>query len=290
MRHFLLSLIIFLLSFGVHLSICGEGRAVDRTRAPSDAKWVRLFDGKTLNGWYTFLQRQKKNEDPAKVFQVEDGVIHVYKDQTDGSEITFGYLASDLEYAYYHLRLEYKWGTKRFRPRANQRRDAGLLYHVLAPDSVWPGSIECQIQENDVGDCFTVRGTQVSTSVEIATVETPSGTKQLPRYKPEADGGKHQTIGGPSIARIVKSSTHEHDGWNTVEVNVRGSDGTAHVVNGDTVFQAKDLRRLNNDNKSWVPLAHGRIALQAEFAEVYYRNVEIQPIPDGPLHPEAPSN
>ncbi|MEX0613788.1 MAG: DUF1080 domain-containing protein [Pirellulales bacterium] len=277
--------IALLLSSGTSLCGFAEQAADDRVKTSTDAGWIRLFDGKSLDGWYTYLQKHKKNEDPAKVFQVHDGVIHVYKDQADGGDVPVGYLASDSEYAYCHLRLEYKWGNKKFPPRAQQRRDAGLLYHVVGADMVWPRCIECQIQENDTGDCFTVRGTQVATSVEIVNVETPSGPKELPRYKPEADDGVRKTVGDGQIARIVKSSTHERDGWNKVEAIVRGSDGTVHIVNGHLVFEATDLRQLGRGNKSWEPLTHGRIALQAEYAEVFYRNIEIRLIPEGPLYP-----
>jgi Domain of Unknown Function (DUF1080) len=276
------------LLFSVGASHCGfaEQPSIERANTSSDKGWIPLFDGKSLNGFYPCLDKQKKNEDPAKIFQALDGVIHVYKDQTAGVAVPYGYLATESEYAYYHLRLEYKWGNKKFRPRAEQRRDAGVLYHMLPPDVVWPRCIECQIQEKDVGDCFTVRGTQVVASVETVNIETPSGPKMLPRYKPDAEGGSPRKIGEGSIARIVKSSTHEHEGWNTVEVIVRGSNGIVHIVNGHTVFQAKDLRQLSAD-KNWEPLAHGRIALQAEFAEVFYRNIEIRPIPEGPLYPTA---
>ena len=285
MRRFHAFTIALLSSFGT--SLCGFAELTTDKRAESsrDAGWIQLFDGKSLDGWYTYLQKHKKNEDPAKVFQVHDGVIHVYKDQAEDVDVPGGYLATNSDYAYYHLRLEYKWGENKFRPRAEVRRDAGLLYHVVGSDTVWPRCIECQIQEADVGDCFTVRGTQVATSVEIVSVETPAGPKKLPRYKPEADGGARQTIGGPSIARIVKSSTRERAGWNTVEVIVRGSAGTVHIVKGHTVFEAKDLQQLGPDEKNWETLPQGRIALQAEFAEVFYRNIEIRPIPEGPLSP-----
>jgi hypothetical protein len=265
-------------------SSCGFAEQVsgERARTSTDAGWIRLFDGKTLDGWYTTLQKHKKNEDPAKVFQVHDGAIHVYKDQANGGDAPVGYLATDSEFESYHLRLEYKWGDKKFRPRSEQRRDAGVLYHVLGPSVVWPRCIECQIQEKDVGDCFTVRGTQVVASVETVRIETPSGPKMLPRYKPDAQGGSPQKIGEGSIARIVKSRTHEHDGWNAIEVIVRGSESTVHIVNGHTVFQAKDLRQLASDNRTWEPLTRGRIALQAEYAEVFYRNIEILPIPESP--------
>jgi hypothetical protein len=262
-------------------------RVSNPTPAAADERWIQLFNGKDLKGWSTFLQKQNKNEDPSKVFQVQNGAIHVYGNRSAGTVVPAGYLASDAEFANYHLRLEYKWGAKKFAPRDKQRRDAGLLYHVTAPDVIWPRCIECQIQENDTGDCFTVRGTQLSASIEMENIETPGGFKLLPRYKPEDRGGKQQTVGEGGIARIVKSSIHERDGWNMVELIIRGCDDTVHIVNGHTVFNGSDLRQLNAKNKSWEPLTHGRIALQAEFAEVFYRNVEIRPIPDHPLYHDA---
>jgi hypothetical protein len=262
---------------------------------PNVAGWIRLFDGKSLDGWHIQLPNKKKNVDPEKYFQVEDGVIHVYNDQPEGIAVTNGFIASEKEYSYYHLRLEFKWGTKRFKPRVNARRDAGLLYHVVTPELVWPRSVECQIQEGDVGDCFTVRGTRLETSVEMASINTPSGVKSLPRYKRESEGGEVRVMGDAGISRIVKSSTPEHDGWNTVEVIVRGKESSEHIVNGKTVFRATNLQRLekplatpqpkpgNRIDEKWISLSAGRIALQCEYAEVFYRNIEIRAIPDGPL-------
>ena len=197
MRRLHAFVIALLLSFGTSLCGFAEPASDERAKTSTDAGWIRLFDGKSLHGWYTYLERQKKNEDPANVFQVHDGVIHVYKDQAEGGDVAIGYLATDSEYAYYHLRLEYKWGDKKFPPRAQQRRDAGLLYHAVGSDTVWPRCIECQIQENDVGDCFTVRGTQVVTSLEAG-----SGRNKTFHYKPEPDGGVPQTVGDIYNARI----------------------------------------------------------------------------------------
>src|SRR5215210_1700213 len=129
-----------------------------QTAEKRDHGWIRLFDGKSLRGWYTKIQNQKVNDDPAKFFQVHDGVIHVYKDQAAGTMVPSGYIATDGVYAEYHLRMEFKWGTKKFQPRMKAVRDAGLLYHVTRPDTVWPRCVECQIQEGDVGDCFLVGG------------------------------------------------------------------------------------------------------------------------------------
>jgi hypothetical protein len=251
----------------------------------ADAGWRPLFDGKSFAGWYTQINKQPKGADPEKYFQVEDGAIHVYKDQAAGVEVPNGYLATEKEYANFRLRMEYKWGEKKFKPRMKAKRDAGLLYHVRRPDSVWPRCVECQIQEGDVGDCFTVRGVQVESTVEVVPIETPGGVKKLPRYK---TGGEVRRLGDSGIVRIVKSSTHEHEGWNKIELVVRGSKESEHIVNGETVFRAKDLKQLGAeplskplkkgevDPRMWEPLAKGRVALQCEYAEVWYRGIEIQ--------------
>lgn len=293
------ALVALLLFVSNPLLALGNGVAEAQTAEPSDQGWTRLFDGKSLHGWYTKIQNQKTNEDPEKYFQVDDGAIHVYKDQAAGTPVPNGYLATDGVYANFHLRMEYKWGEKKFKPRMNAVRDAGLLYHVTRPDSVWPRCVECQIQEGDVGDCFTVRGVRLTTSVEVVPIQTPGGVKKLPRYKAEADGGVSQKLGDSGIVRVVKSSTHEHEGWNSVELIVRGSQGSEHIVNGETVFRAKELMQLGKqplstplkkgeaDKREWEPLAQGRIALQCEYAEVFYRKIEIRAIAGGAL--EAPA-
>ena len=47
-----------------------------------------LFNGKNLSGWYVFLEKRQKNEDPEQVFIVKDGILHV-----SGKE--FGYLCTE---------------------------------------------------------------------------------------------------------------------------------------------------------------------------------------------------
>lgn len=278
--------------FAVVLFLCAASaviRANDARDAKTASEWMPLFDGKSFAGWYTQINKLPKGADPERYFQVEDGAIHVYKDQPAGIEVPNGYLATEKEYSNFRLRMEFKWGEKKFKPRMMAKRDAGLLYHVRRPDSVWPRCVECQIQEGDVGDCFTVRGVQVESSVEVAPIETPGGVKKLPRYK--AEGGEVRRLGDSGIVRIVKSSTHEHAGWNTIEIVVHGSQGAQHIVNGETVFRAKDFKQLGEeplskplkkgeiDPRNWEPLAKGRIALQCEYAEVWYRGIEIQELP-----------
>jgi hypothetical protein len=240
--------------------------------------WRPLFNGKDLSGWHVILTPDKKGIDPERVFQVHEGVIHVYRDVPQGAKVPIGYLASDDSYSWYHLRLEFRWIGKRFGHRITMPRDAGVLYHAGAEKKVWPRSIECQIQEGDVGDCFTVNGTQVQTTVDPEVLKTG-----LRRYLPAEDGGVDGVWGGPSVSRIVKSATHEVDGWNTVEVIVRGDEEAIHRINGHEVFRARNLQHLDADELSWVPLKFGHLLLQAEYAEVQYRNLQIKPIEGGPL-------
>jgi hypothetical protein len=57
-----------------------------------------------------------------------------------------------------------------------------------------------------------------------------------------------------------------------MEIVARG-DTVEHVVNGTAVFRATHLRQPDG-----TPLTKGRIQLQSEGAEVFYRNIEIQPL------------
>ena len=198
---------------------------------------VSLFNGKDLDGWYTFVVHRDKAADPYAdpegVFQVEDGVIHV-----SGEE--FGGLTTKKEFEDYRLRLEVKWGKKKWPPRdeAETPRDSGILMHCVGPDQVWMKSIECQIQEHDCGDFWPVGG---------ATIDV---------------GGKTETV------RAVKMADAERPfgEWNVVEVICDG-EAITNVVNGVVV---------NRGTRA--SLTRGKIVLQSEGAEVFYRNITIAPL------------
>ncbi|MBK5271763.1 MAG: DUF1080 domain-containing protein [Bacteroidia bacterium] len=154
----------------------------------------------------------------------------------------FGYISTEKSYGNFHLTLEFKWGVSKYPPRLNDKRDAGILYHAIMydGDKVWPRSIECQIQEGDCGDIWLID----SASVIHADTVTPK--KDYHRVIKSKDGEK---------------PTGE---WNKVEVIVK--DGTiTYLVNGVLVNEAKKLN-----------LPAGRILLQSEGAEIYYRNVKLQ--------------
>jgi len=226
--------------------------------------WKPLFNGKNLDGWKVVLSNAAAGEDPEKIFQVADGMVHVYRDIPAGKKMPFGVILSDQAYSNYRFRFDFKWGEKKFAPRTNAVRDAGLLFHVVGPEKVWPMSVECQVQEHDVGDNYLVY-TGGDVPVDAA------GKK----FQDAADGGNWKAFYSKGkITRVVKSRTPEHDGWNTVEVIVRG-DSAIYLVNGEINNYIVNLRAPIGPDGEVVPLTSGKLALQCEWAELFYRNIEL---------------
>jgi len=195
-----------------------------------------LFNGKDLHGWYSFLPSKGKNNDPEKVFAVERGMLHI-----SGKE--FGYICTEKAYRNFHLLVEFKWGEKKYPPRDadTTKRDNGILYFVPqeAKDKVWPKGVECQIQEGDVGDFWMV---------DSATIIV-DGVRTVPK----------------DYCRSAKKRDAElpHGEWNKVEVISKDGKLT-HIVNGVVVNEG-----LSTD------LTEGKIIIQSEGAEIYYRRIEI---------------
>jgi hypothetical protein len=259
--------------------VTGCAATVDESKHMAvNLEWTPLFNGKDLTGWYTYLKGLGKNNDPQKVFQVRDGTIHIYKDAAEGADMPFGYVCTEKEYGDCRIRLEYKWGTKRFGTRATKRRDSGFLYHVFGEDGpggkVWPASVECQIQENDVGDVYAIN-TIASTTADPKTIP---GEKSQPTFMEKSAGGVPFTTRGTGNDRLVRSVMLEKDGWNTIEAELRG-DSAVHIING-TVNMRIDhiLGPASAPASDRKPLTRGRVLLQAEGAEVMYRNIEIHPV------------
>ncbi len=239
---------------------------------PTGERWVPLFNGRNLDGWYTFLQKHGKNRDPDRVVTIEDGVIHLYKDATEASNVVMGYIGTDREFGRYHLRLQYKWGAKKFEPRYKLKRDAGLYYHILGPDAVWPRALQYQIEQTNVGDLITLYGMTVDTWIDPKT-----HAETMPTFLDPKQGGQERVMGSRGIVyQKHLAGTFEIDGWNTVEVIARG-DTVVHILNGQVVNRAQNVRLVDPERPdSSRPISRGRIALEIEAAEIFYRNIELK--------------
>jgi hypothetical protein len=247
--------------------------------ADTSKGWTPLFNGKNLNGWSVHYASKTPADapPPASIFAIEKGVIHAYPTQPAGSAQPNAYLETDAEYKDYVISLEYQWGEKKFPPRLELVRDAGLIYHVHRERPAdWPAGAEAQIQEGDVGDSWAV-SSQISSFVDPRTG----------RYALPENGGVPVTVGHDGkFERTRHNKVNEYPGWNTLEVIVRG-DRATHVVNGVTNMRVYDLKSWDAPSNSWVKVDKGRIALQAESAEIYYRNIRIRPLtPADDMPPE----
>lgn len=239
--------------------------------------WQALFNGKDLKNWDIVIGQRgptRVNEDPDKLFQVHDGMVHTYRDTEDGSKVQYGYFLTKKKYSHYHMRFEFKWGEKKFHPRYKARRDAGVLYHVVGGKKVWPRSLELQVEEKGMGDFLTVHGAQAKTTVDPESIDKPK--KGHARFRLPDEGGVPFVSGGPGVYWVYRYPEAVKEGWNTFELIVRGSESAEHRVNGVVVNRVTDLRQLDKDKKTWIPLEAGKILFQAEAAEAFYRNIEIK--------------
>jgi hypothetical protein len=236
-----------------------------------------LFNGKNLDGWYSFLRTNGKNNDVHHVFQVEEGMIHVLgTDELLSYQDALGYLATNDEYSDVRIHLEYKWGSKRFPQDSQGKRNSGLLYLFHGTDKVYPQSLECQIEESDVGDLLLTDRVSVMTWVADLGSSMYSDDSGSPGFQ--------RLFGGPHIlnSRVIKSGDFEdRAGWNTVEVVV-DRDSSTHVVNGRIVNRAWQIKQPDPQNLSqMIPLTKGRILLEAEGAEIWFRNIKVQHLKPG---------
>jgi hypothetical protein len=229
--------------------------------APGADGWVSLLNFKNLDGFYTMLEHSGKGVAEKKgMVTFEDGMLHIMGNLVTDEPAEAGYIATDREFENYRLRAEYKWGMKRFPPRLDTKRDNGLLYHLVGEDKVWPNCVECQIQEGDVCDYFLLGDTQAIAPHGVQVGGIDVNGQRVNNRKLRDEGGDFE----------------KRDEWNVVEVVVKG-DSSTQMLNGTMLnrlsgFQWKDP----SAGGKYVPLTRGKIAIEIEYAEVWYRRLEIK--------------
>lgn len=235
-------------------------------------KAIELFNGNNLDGWYTFLQNRGRNNDPKKVFTVKDGMIRI-----SGEE--WGCITTDTEYENYRLITEFKWGQSTYAPRLKNARDSGILLHSQGEDGnsqgIWMTSIECQIIEGGTGDFIVVGDGSGKFEITCTVAEEKQGNSFV--FQPD---GRKVTINENRINwygrdpnwkdflgfRGKNDIENPVGEWNLLECVVK--DGEIKVfLNGALVNRATDVKP-----------GKGRIQIQSESAEIFFRRVDLLPL------------
>lgn len=259
-------------------------------RASQDESgWTPLFSGASFNGWETFLGRPHRSSDvagardakgeyvePIGVGRDPKGVFSIVS--LDGgpairvSGEIYGALTTVEEFGDYHLRFDVKWGSRKWPQRGELPRDTGCCYHAVGPHGAsygfWMQSCEFQIMEGDCGDFYGLAGVMVDVD---AVLRDPADPKSDALYRPGSGPLRDRA------RRVGRSADHErpHGEWNTLDLYCSGQQ-SLHVVNGQTVMKLSRIRQRRADREA--PLQRGRIQLQSEGCEVYFRNLSIRPI------------
>jgi hypothetical protein len=250
---------------------------------PEDKTWQSLFNGEDLTGWDTYLGPRYDtllkrwdtipvglNIDPDRVFSVVE--LNGQKVLRISGE-HFGGISTRQEFENYHLQLQFKWGTLQWAPRKNGKKDSGLMYHGVGPQGAdggfWLRSQEFQIQQGDCGDYYACAGAITDIRVKMDQDSTYVYNKEgeLVTFSDRSPAGRH--------VKKDKDAEKPAGEWNTLDLYCYG--GTSvHVVNGEVVMVLHNSRQYDGDKE--IPLTKGKIQIETEGAEVFYRDIKIRPI------------
>lgn len=247
---------------------------------------IRLFDGKTLDQFDTWLV-DSHAQDPLRVFAVVDQVDGAPAIRISGEK--WGGLITKSAYRDYHLTVEFRWGLLTWGDRRARARDSGVLVHAQGQpgntgkdmNGPWMRSIEAQVIEGGVGDLILVAGFEPDGTRIMPTVTARAGVDRdgEPVFDPtgaapskEFRSGRINWYGrdpdwkdaiGFRGTQDVESPWGE---WTRMEVIAQG-DHLTYLVNGKKVNEA-----------AAASLASGRIIIQSEGAEIYFRRIDLEPL------------
>jgi len=283
----------FLLPFAL---IVVPAQAQDTSEPIAPDRVIRLFNGRDLSGWTTWLV-DTKQEDPRGVYTVRDGMIRI---SGDG----FGYLSTERTYKDYRLIVELKWGTENWRTRKGMARDSGIFLHSAGPDGAsydrgWGASrrntgseisngaykaaIECQVMEGEFGGILLIGGRYADGRDVPVRVDARVAGDAPPRFDPSGRlevfrrGWIHWRGRDPGWRDVFGFR-----GRNDVESLPDELSRIECVCRGDRITVFVNGKRVNEAQNVFP--STGKILLQCEGSEVFFRRVELHPLTkDSPL-------
>lgn len=184
----------------------------------------------------------------------------------------YGCATTKEEFSNYHFRASFKWGEKKWEPRLTELKDSGILYHSRGPFGVdywksWALSQEFQVIEHGIGEYWR----QATSAFDIRADAKAPGA-EAPKWNPKApwmvfDGSNNHALAGSDEDRPGE--------WNTLEL-MCVEDRCVHIVNGKVVMALKNSRY--KEGGKFLPMTSGKLQIQSEAAEVFYKDIEIRKI------------
>ncbi|WP_291781576.1 DUF1080 domain-containing protein [Cecembia sp.] len=196
-----------------------------------------LFNGKDLSGWYMDVPELEKDSSLRKPFIVREGML-----VSLGTPL--GHLITEKEFENYRLEVEYRF--------PGEPGNCGVLVHASSHRflyDMFPKSIEVQMMHENAGDFWVI-----GEDIQVPDMEARRG----PRENWGVTEGK-----GRRILNLTDGSEKPLGEWNHMLIECQG-DEVMVWVNGDLV-----------NHGFGATATKGKIALQAEGAEVEFRKLEL---------------
>ena len=247
-------------------------------------KVITLFNGKDLSHFFTWdVAHGRANTD--RVFTAVEQVDGAPAIRISGQH--FGGIITHARYANYRFVAEFRWGLLTWQPRRDKTRDGGILFHCQGepgnntPDFRGPymHSVEYQIIEGGTGDLILVRGHYPDQPKPVCptlyTTIVPNTRRWDPKGTPvQLMEGRHRTDWlnkDPEWKDVLgfrgRNDVEKPVGqWNQIEAICDGGSVT-YFLNGVKVNEGRDGN-----------LREGRILIQSEGAEMFFRNLELRPL------------
>lgn len=199
-----------------------------------------LFNGHDLTGWHVDVPEMDTVSSATNPFIIrEDMLVSLGEPR--------GHLITDKTYENYRLKVEYRF--------PGEPGNCGVLVHASTPRALYemfPQSIEVQMQHGDAGDFWVI-------------VEDIKVDDMVARRGPKEEWGIIEET-KRRILNLTDDSEKPLGKWNSMTIECL-DDKIKVWVNGDLVNYGYNAT-----------VQSGQIAIQAEGAEVEFRNINISPI------------
>lgn len=272
--------------------------------ACSSDEWIPIYDGQeqlTFKHYLGIPDASIPNLDLKKDslgnylegFGLKDP-LHVYSiSQVDdehvirlSGQIVGGLILKD-SLANYHLRLKFKWGDVKWEWMKGRPKDGGILYHQRPRIRH-----ELQIHEGDVGS-YWAKHVQLDIPARLTNQLPEAITLARPylqeyvstlrdtmlQFDPEAP--LHHFEGKNEWQIVLANPYNErpHGEWNTLEV-ICWQNHAVHLVNGQINLVL--LNSFYEEEGQVKPLIDGRLTLQSEGAEVFFKDIYYKEVRETP--------